>query len=61
MKALWYLTKMSLKNRICKALKKPVTYIYLAIGILYAVMILYGWGVLAAEGGLASVLVWSMC
>ena len=55
MKALWYLTKMSLKNRICKALKKPVTYIYLAIGILYAMMILYGWGVLAAEGGLASV------
>lgn len=35
MKALWYVTKCSMVNQTKKALKKPVTYLILAIIILY--------------------------
>lgn len=54
MQALIYLMKHSFRNRLKKALKKPVTYIFLIFGGAYAAMILYGWGVLAKEGGIDS-------
>ncbi|MCU6736946.1 putative ABC exporter domain-containing protein [Diplocloster agilis] len=44
MKSLIYLWKRTMVNRIRKALSKPVTYIYIILGIAYVAMILTGIG-----------------
>lgn len=49
MEALWYLRKQTIKNRVKKALKRPVTYIYLVLGIVYAVMVISGLGIILKE------------
>lgn len=43
MDAISYLYQTMLKNRIIRAFKKPITYIYLVFGALYAGMLLFGW------------------
>lgn len=55
MDALLYLTKRTFSNRLKKALKKPVTYIYIVLGGAYVVLLLAGWGILARNGGIDSV------
>lgn len=55
MDALLYLTKRTFSNRLKKALKKPVTYIYIVLGGAYLVLLLAGWGILARNGGIDSV------
>lgn len=52
MKALLYLTKRSFINRAKKAIKKPVTYLYLVLIVVYAVMILSGISSVAMAGGI---------
>lgn len=42
MDALFYLWKHSLKNRVKKALKKPVTYVYIVFLVLYMAMMGFG-------------------
>lgn len=44
MKALWYITKRGMANRVRKALRKPVTYLYLVLGIFYVVILGAGLG-----------------
>ena len=53
MRALLYLTKRSFINRARKAVRKPVTYLYIALGIFYVVGILAAFASLAAAGGIA--------
>ena len=55
MDALMYLTKRTFSNRLRKAMKKPLTYIYIVLIGAYIVMILVGWGILARSGGVDSV------
>ena len=55
MDALLYLTRRTFSNRLKKALKKPVTYIYIVLGGAYLVLLLAGWGILASNGGIDSV------
>ena len=47
MKALWYLTKRSFINRMKRALKKPVSYLYFVLIIAYAILIIFSFGSLA--------------
>lgn len=54
MGALLYLTKRTFLNNLKKALKKPVTFLYLILGAAYAVMLIYGFGVLAYKGNFAT-------
>lgn len=54
MDAIIYLYKTNLKNRMIRALKKPVTYIYLVFAVLYAGMLLYGWDTLIQGIGVNS-------
>lgn len=49
MSAYLYLYSHILKNRIKKALKKPVTYIFLIFILLYLLMIAFGFGVMIEE------------
>ncbi len=44
MESLIYLYVRSFKNRLIKALHKPVTYIYLILGIAYACLVISGGG-----------------
>ena len=53
MRALLYMTKRSFINRARKAVRKPVTYLYIALGIFYVVGILAAFASLAAAGGIA--------
>ena len=52
MKALWYLTKRSFINRMKRALKKPVSYLYFVLIIAYAILIIFSFGSLAETGGI---------
>lgn len=49
MSAIWYLYKHTFRNRLRKALRKPVTYIYLLIIVLYIFMIPYSFRVMFSE------------
>ena len=49
MKSFLYLYKTILKNRVRKALKKPVTYIFAALALVYVVFIGSGLGTLVTE------------
>ena len=53
MRALLYLTKRSFINRAKKAVRKPVTYLYIALGVFYVAGILAAFASLAAAGGIA--------
>lgn len=54
MSAFLYLFKTTLKNRIKKALKKPVTYLYTVFIVAYAVFILATLGSMAGDFGVAT-------
>lgn len=54
MESLIYLYVRSFKNRLIKALHKPVTYIYLILGIAYACLIIFGVGTMFEEWNMAS-------
>lgn len=54
MKAMIYATKRSMANKFRAAMKKPITYFYLILGIAYAAMILYGWSLLIKNMKLSS-------
>lgn len=49
MEAIQFLYKHILKNRVRTALRKPITYLYLALILLYAVMLPYAFAVLLAK------------
>ena len=51
MGAILYLYHRAFINRLKKALKKPVTYIYIILGGLYLGMMLFGFGTMASEFG----------
>ena len=53
MRALFYLTKRTLINRVKKAVRRPATYLYLALAVFYIVSILVAFGSLAVAGGIA--------
>ena len=53
MRALLYMTKRSFINRARKAVRKPVTYLYIVLGIFYVVGVLAAFASLAAAGGIA--------
>lgn len=67
MKALIYLYRTSFINRVKKALHKPVTYIYLVLGILYVVMMAFSFSTafetwnLASPEGLVAILSGMTC
>lgn len=52
MKALWYVTKRSFINRMKRAVRRPVSYLYFGLVILYAVMIICGLASIAQSGGI---------
>lgn len=54
MSAFLYLFKTTIKNRIKKALKRPVTYLYTAFIIAYAIFILATLGSMAGDFGVAT-------
>ncbi|HBA63668.1 MAG TPA: hypothetical protein DCZ20_07415 [Lachnospiraceae bacterium] len=54
MGALWYVRKRTMINRLKKAVKRPVTYIYLAFGILYAALIIFGIAIMAEQADFTS-------
>ena len=62
MKALWYVTKRSMVNQIKKAIKKPVTYLILAVALLYVFLfgsLFIGWresGSFTSERSLVTIL-----
>ncbi len=62
MKALWYVTKRSMVNQIKKAIKKPVTYLILAVALLYVFLFgsfFIGWresGSFTSERSLVTIL-----
>lgn len=49
MSAIFYLYRQTLRNRFRRAMRKPVTYIYLAFLILYLFMVPYSFRVLCSE------------
>lgn len=51
MRALWYLTKRSSINRLKRALRKPVSWLYIILIAVYAAVIMMGFGTLAETGG----------
>jgi len=51
MGAILYLYQRAFINRFKKALKKPVTYIYIILGGLYVGMVVFGFGTMASEFG----------
>ena len=71
MEALMYLTRRTFANRVRKALKRPVTYIYIVFGGAYVLLILSSWVMLINNGGVDSVkwlvyiltvwLYWTIC
>lgn len=54
MGAIGYLYRTTLKNRIRRALRKPATYFFLAIFILYVTAVPYSFRIMAEEFGAAS-------
>lgn len=55
MKAMLYATKRSMANKFRNAMKKPITYFYLVLGIAYGAMILYGWTIIIKNAKLSSI------
>lgn len=51
MKTIWFLYRKNLKNRVKKAVKKPVTYIWLAFILLYVTAVPYSVYILLGELG----------
>jgi len=54
MSGLIYIYKRTFINRLKKALRKPVTYVYLAFGIIYLLMMFSGFGTMFSAWNLAS-------
>ncbi|MBQ9122146.1 MAG: putative ABC exporter domain-containing protein [Lachnospiraceae bacterium] len=52
MSAIWYLYKKSLKNWAKKALKKPMTYLYLVLILIYGLMLPFSMNLLLSEYGM---------
>lgn len=55
MQAIFYLIKTGMKNRVKKALTKPITYVFIIGIVLYAAMIFYGFGVILEQGSLGNI------
>ena len=47
--AIWYLYKTTLKNRVRKAVRRPVTYLYVALVLIYAFCLPFSFQVLLQE------------
>ena len=52
MSAIWYLYKKSLKNWAKKAIKKPMTYLYLVLILFYGLMLPFSMNLLLSEYGM---------
>lgn len=52
MSAIFFLYGKTFKNRVKKALKKPITYVFVVLGILYLVIILKSFGVMFGQTGM---------
>ena len=51
MKTIWFLYKKNLKNRVRRAVRKPVTYVYLALILLYLTAVPFSIYILLSEMG----------